>query len=469
MSRIVPVDYILTDEAINEIVGADSHCRRLNAEWRAALGNAKSKAYDAVIKRQNQITDALFEAVTEGELPAIALKRMPSGEWSEHSIPSHYLETFGGHLGLWTGSVERLDLEPSDRWISDSPLCFRRSEFNRWRVTAVVLGPGPQYLATLWTVPQAAVWIVTRDLSKVQSLDGRARAWLCVADEVIRGTFAASFDLLAGLRDGRLIASGWSRGQQLSGIGEPIQSNFWRAPTEFSDGETGVEAVRGLGDAMVGLLLESDEVMAKWESPQSLLDNEKVSLGVAIGRLAKEDLPRYLLQHPEVKATGLNDRGERVEIDKDVFRANAVVDRAAHSVKTPDGRLHWSAVMLEFRAAPAHLAEASPVTAPGVQASLPPSVGEREALAWVKGIIDRIVADKRQLRRSDFDAMLRQQYEDRLAPKMEERLWQQATPDDWRRPKQGRLPESKVVNDWRFYAKATAREKGSNPPSKNTL
>lgn len=124
------------------------------------------------------------------------------------------------------------------------------------------------------------------------------------------------------------------------------------APTEFSDTEIGVEGLRGPGDAMVGLLLESDDVMSKWESPQSLLDGEKIPVGVFIGRLMHESWPAYLLRHPEVVVTGLDHLGQRLEIDKDVFQTNARIDPASHSVRTADGMLHWSAVMVEIRKSP---------------------------------------------------------------------------------------------------------------------
>jgi hypothetical protein len=351
-ARIVPIAYILSDEAIEELVGADPHHRRLKEIWSAATGEAKAKAYIEVCERQNQLTDRLFEAVKSGKLLAIALKRMPpSGEWVEHRIAARYLETLGGDLAFWTGSVERLGLEPADRWMADAPLCYRREDFDDWLASTIVVRPlGCEDLPTWWTVPEAAVWIVTRDPSKVRLLDAKARAWLFVAAEVVPGAWEASFELLAGLRKGRLLASGWYRGRQPHGVGERIQPEFWQPPTEFSDGKTGVEALRGPGDAIVGLLLESDDVMSRWESPQSLLDGNKIALGEAIGRLMHENLPKYLLNHPEVCVTGLNSRGERVEIDKDVFQTNATIDRRNHAVTTADDRLHWSAVMVELRA-----------------------------------------------------------------------------------------------------------------------
>lgn len=353
MSRIIPVAYVLTDEAIEELVGADPHHRRLKAMWLAATGEAKDKAYIEVCERQNQITDRLYDAVKSHQLQPIALLRTAVGSWDEHGIPRRYRDSLGGELSLWRGSVEKMELEPADEWIRKAALCFRRSDFDTWLGSTIVVRPlGAEQLPTWWTVPEAAVWIATRDLSKVQSLDPKARASLFVASEVVPGTYEASFELLAGLREGRLLASGWPKDGKSSGVSQPIQQEFWKAPTEFSESERGVEGRRGPGDAMVGLLLESDDVMAKWESPQSLLDNEKIPLGVAVGRLMHESLTAHLLRHQEVCVTGLNATGERVEIDKDVFQTGASINRTAHSVTTADGRLHWSAVMVELRPKP---------------------------------------------------------------------------------------------------------------------
>lgn len=114
MSRIIPAEYVLTDEAIDELVGADPHFRRLKAEWLAASGEAKNKAYIEVCERQNQITDQLVEAVKAHRLQPIALQRTAAGEWVEYGIPRRYRETLGGELSLWRGSAEKMELEPGD-------------------------------------------------------------------------------------------------------------------------------------------------------------------------------------------------------------------------------------------------------------------------------------------------------------------------------------------------------------------
>jgi len=476
MSRIIPVAYVLANEAIDELVGADPHHRRLKAEWSAATGEAKNKAYIEVSERQNQITDRLYEAVKSHELQPIALQRTLAGGWEEHAIPKRYRETLGGELALWHGSVQKMELEPGDEWIRGAALTFRRSDFDAWVAGTIVVRPlGAEDLPTWWTVPEAAVWIATRDLSKVQSLDNRARASLFVAADLVSGTYEASFELLAGLRDGRLQASGWPRGQHGGIFSQPIPPDFWKAPTAFSESEIGVEGLRGLGDAMVGLLLESDEVMAKWESPQSLLDGEKIPLSVAVGRLMHENLTGYLLRHAEVCVTGLNGNGRRVEIDKDVFRTKAVINRVADAISTADGRLHWSAVMVELRQAVERATSgaakddgrrfiafpdrAGPAWAEA-HASLtskqsPAFLGDLEIIALARPVIERIAADGRQLRRPHFEPLLRELAGDRLPPKAGDRLWPELARPEWR--ESGKRPKGKLVDDWRAYLKPVAK------------
>jgi hypothetical protein len=111
--------------------------------------------------------------VRSRELSAIALKRTTAGDWIEHQLATKYLEESGGDLALWTGSVERFGLNPEDRWIADAPLCFRRSDFDRWSLKSSAPLPSLTRSAaaksgeTFWTAIQAIEWIATRDLLAV--------------------------------------------------------------------------------------------------------------------------------------------------------------------------------------------------------------------------------------------------------------------------------------------------------------
>jgi hypothetical protein len=452
MARIIPVAYVLTDEAIDELAGADPHLRRLRGAWERAESEAKEEAFLKLSERQTQITDRLVEVVKSGELTLLALKRMPAGEWQEHGVSAAYRGTLGAEVSLWRGSLRMIDLEPTDEWIRSGALCFRRAEFDDWLAKTIVVRPrGAEEIPTWWTVPESSVWIATRKLSKVESLDSRARTSLFVASELVRGTYEASFELLSGLRTGRLLASGWRRGEQSRGASEVIPQAFWKEPTAFSESETGVEGLRGPGDVMVGLLLESDEVMAKWEAPESLLEGEKIPLGTLIGRLLNESWPTYLLSHSQVVVTGLNDRGERVAVDKDVFQTNSIVERSSHSVRTADGRLHWSAVMVELRResqAGEHIQGAEAVPTPAL-------LSDSEITALARPVIERIAADGRQLRRQDFEPMLRELTGDRLPTKAADRLWRELARPEWRMS--GKRREGELVENWRFYLRAAAK------------
>src|SRR5206468_12296735 len=60
-----------------------------------------------------------------------------------------------------------------------------------------------------WTIPQAAVWIRTRDLSAVQALDHRQEISLFIAADTIPGVFPAATDCLReALKRGRLAVRG---------------------------------------------------------------------------------------------------------------------------------------------------------------------------------------------------------------------------------------------------------------------
>jgi len=74
-----------------------------------------------------------------------------------------------------------------------------------------------------WTIPQAAVWIRTRDLSAVQALDFRQRTSLFIAADTIPGVFPTATDCLReALKRGRLAGRGRMALRELAvASGEP--------------------------------------------------------------------------------------------------------------------------------------------------------------------------------------------------------------------------------------------------------
>jgi len=99
MSRVVPVAFVSTDEAINEFLNADPKWRRLSEAWRTATGAAKHQSYGELSDRQDRLTHSLFVSVREGELHPVALEQGSNGEWTELRLPSIYWYQLSGELG----------------------------------------------------------------------------------------------------------------------------------------------------------------------------------------------------------------------------------------------------------------------------------------------------------------------------------------------------------------------------------
>src|SRR5215831_9940848 len=111
--------------------------------------------------------------------------------------------------------------------------------------------------ARWWSIPQAAVWIRTRDLSAVQALDHRQQTSLFIAADTMPGVFPAATDCLReALKRGRLAARGRMALPELAAAdGEPawrllsdgpelVPESFWQSGGAFTDGlEHGVVAM----------------------------------------------------------------------------------------------------------------------------------------------------------------------------------------------------------------------------------
>jgi len=222
--------------------------------------------------------------------------------------------------------------------------------------------------AERWTVPQASVWIRTRDLATVRELGPRIARSLAIAADAMPDVLTASACLVAALRAGRIRASGrLARTGDASDLGEEretIPPAFWHAGADLSDDlDRGVMA-RELRRAArwLDLDIEANACIGRWQPPAAILGEGVLSLGQAAGKLEPEpiDRLRWLLTHPAVIVTGLNDRAERVTVDAAAL-ALGVADIEADTVTTRDGRICWSQVTVEL--APAAGA-ATPPAAP---------------------------------------------------------------------------------------------------------
>jgi hypothetical protein len=205
-----------------------------------------------------------------------------------------------------------------------------------------------------WTVPQASVWIRTRDLEIVRGLTPRTARSLFLACSAWPGVHAASDCLMAALRTGRVAASG--RRMRLPDLipgarREKSPQEFWQAGADLSDDTARGVVARESGGAgrWVDLDVEANACIGHWQPPSAILADGALSLGQFAAQLRPEpiDRLRWLLTHPAVIVTGLNDRAERVTVDGPAL-AFGNADIEADTVTTHDGRLSWSAVMVEL-------------------------------------------------------------------------------------------------------------------------
>jgi hypothetical protein len=237
-----------------------------------------------------------------------------------------------------------------------------------------------------WTLPQAAVWIRTRDLQLVRSLDDEAKAYFSAANGLFPDSVAASFYLLEAFRLGRIVPRGWPRGMRAAQVGAPVSTSFW-IDAALCAGDAGIEATHPVQQAIEGLLIDAADVTDHWISPATLLAHGQLTLQRAAGRL-EEDRIDWILVHPNVAVTGLNSSGARVPIDKRVF-ASSTIDHANGAIATSDGRLAWSAVTLELTTAAATNGE-SPAPAPTPGSPVESSVDDETVKTWMGGkIIER--------------------------------------------------------------------------------
>lgn len=211
-----------------------------------------------------------------------------------------------------------------------------------------------------WTVPQASVWIRTRDLATVEAMESPSLAEAALA---IPGTLDASACLLAALRTGRLIVRGRLARSPSAIVIRPLPELLDDAdravPAEFWDGASfnddpsrtvsAIPADRGESGRWINLAVRANDCIGRWQPPAAILGDGPLSLRQFLERIDAPplDRPEWLLTHPAVNVTGLNDRAERMTVDRAAL-ARGVLDGGADTVT--DGRLCWSAVVVELNA-----------------------------------------------------------------------------------------------------------------------
>jgi len=219
-----------------------------------------------------------------------------------------------------------------------------------------------------WTIPQAAVWIRTRDLAAVQALDHRQQTSLFIAADTLPGVFPAATDCLReALKRGRLAARGRMALPELAAAdGEPawrllgdepelVPESFWQSGGAFTDAlEHGVVAMApGVQERWKDLVVSVDDCVGHWQAPGSLLGQARLPIGRVLPS-EPDDVPEWLLAHPDVVVTGVDGSGARVAIERGMFDYPLLVDRHNGVLTTADGRMTWRAVELEL--APARAA-----------------------------------------------------------------------------------------------------------------
>jgi hypothetical protein len=194
----------------------------------------------------------------------------------------------------------------------------------------------------------------------------------------------ASECLVAALRAGRLNANGRLVSGQVTATGEApdrilgdgretIPQSFWQDGADLSDDpDRGVMArEQGGAGRWIEIGVGATACIGRWQPPAAILGDGALSLGQAAAQLDPEpiDRLRWLLTHPAVIVTGLNDRAERVTVDAAAL-ALGVADIEADSVTTRDGRLCWSQVTIDL--APAAGVEPTVVPQPETPSPDPP-------------------------------------------------------------------------------------------------
>jgi hypothetical protein len=197
-----------------------------------------------------------------------------------------------------------------------------------------------------WSVPQACVWIRTRNLVAVGDLDPRQALLLPLADHAKPGAVAASRCLRSALERGRFNA----RGRRIvESAPQDIPRACWQAGGDFNIDIDGTGAV-GARDSerWFNVAVDRGECVRHWPAPHSVLANGPVPIQhlIEFGALHEgpEDNWAWFLGRDDVAVHGLNVHGHRVPIDRATLRTSpATIDSNGDLTL---GELGWSCVIV---------------------------------------------------------------------------------------------------------------------------
>jgi hypothetical protein len=213
-----------------------------------------------------------------------------------------------------------------------------------------------------WNIPQAAVWIRTRDVGAVEALGDDA---LAITEAPYPDAKKAIACLLAALK-APFVVEGYRHPIPLvratgtlvgNSIRLAIPLKYWCDGAElrlhFDDRMERLDFVAfrpAVDDAeWTSIAVRSRDCQVCWPPPGPLLAKPR-PLEDAVRVLNPERVEHipWLLTHPHVKVTGLNAEGERVEVDRPVLERGSIT---GNILATPSDGPRWWEVMLELRPA----------------------------------------------------------------------------------------------------------------------
>lgn len=195
---------------------------------------------------------------------------------------------------------------------------------------------------------------------------------------------------------------------------------------------TGIWPAAGPQEPPVTLTAAPDELRRAWQAGRLAIFGRERGTGPATRVPARPDL-------------WISDWRGEVSIG-DVSKYRGTRFWSGLFVRAEDCKRCWQAPAGQAGQAAADLAAPAPP---------PPIEAKADGAAKVRAIVDAIKADRKQLRRKAFDAMVRALVTPQPDSQALDALWREVTPEEWRKPGQGNPPTGRMVDNWKVYSPRT--------------